>query len=106
MQTQYKYTRLYNNPAWRRLRDSVLKEHPLCTYCEEAGHVTAADTVDHYIPHRGDEKLFWDRGNLRACCTPCHNHLASIKDKEGILPGCNQAGDPLDQNHPWFSERT
>jgi 5-methylcytosine-specific restriction protein A len=29
--------------------------------------------IDHFIPHRGDKKLFWDRKNWRATCDSCHN---------------------------------
>jgi len=101
----YKYTRLYNNPQWRRLRAEVLAADPLCWYCQEANKIIAADTVDHIVPHKGDETLFWERSNLRSCCTSCHNHLASIKDRDGIVPGCDVDGEPLDSKHPWYQER-
>ncbi|MDR5009433.1 HNH endonuclease [Agrobacterium fabacearum] len=29
--------------------------------------------VDHVIPHRGDKRLFWFRGNWQSLCTPCHS---------------------------------
>ena len=29
--------------------------------------------LDHIIPHRGDQKLFWDEGNWQALCKACHD---------------------------------
>lgn len=96
------WAHLYNKSRWRQLRNLQLSAEPLCKLCEEAGKVTAATVVDHIEPHRGDEKLFWDQENLRSLCTPCHEHLASVKDTTGIDPGCNVDGEPLDKNHPWY----
>lgn len=33
-----------------------------------------ADMVDHKIPHKGDQKLFWSRSNWQPMAgSPCHN---------------------------------
>ena len=48
---------------WRRERAEFLRDHPLCRMCQANGIVTAATLVDHIIPHRGRERLFWDRDN-------------------------------------------
>jgi len=101
----FKWTTLYNNKRWRRLRAEQLAKCPLCWYCQEAGKVVAADTVDHFKPHRGNELLFWDKNNLKSSCTPCHNHLAAVKDTTGIVPGCGLTGEPLDPAHPWYQQR-
>jgi 5-methylcytosine-specific restriction protein A len=37
------------------------------------GSVKAATDVDHVIPHRGNERLFWDEGNWQALCHECHS---------------------------------
>jgi 5-methylcytosine-specific restriction protein A len=58
---------------WQKERLFHLAKHPLCVYCEETGRVTAATTVDHRIPHRGDQTLFWDRSNWQSLCTNCHS---------------------------------
>lgn len=39
----------------------------------KGGMPTAANTVDHKIPHRGDEKLFWRRSNWQSLRAPCHS---------------------------------
>jgi 5-methylcytosine-specific restriction endonuclease McrA len=61
---------------WQLARKAFLAEHPLCE-CEDclAGEkrLTVATVVDHHIPHRGDERLFWDRSNWRAMAKPCHD---------------------------------
>jgi 5-methylcytosine-specific restriction protein A len=66
---------------WQQARARFLREHPLCCYCEREGRVTAATVVDHHIPHRGDEKLFWDQNNWRALCKRHHDSDAQKKDR-------------------------
>ena len=48
---------------WQRERKKFLESNPFCVKCYEEGHITMATVVDHIKPHRGDQKLFWDRGN-------------------------------------------
>jgi 5-methylcytosine-specific restriction endonuclease McrA len=67
---------------WRQARKGFLQRHPLCHYCEREGRVTAATVVDHHIPHDGDQKLFWDRSNWRACCKAHHDADAQRKDHQ------------------------
>lgn len=56
------------NGAWRKARKEWLAHHPACTMCN-----AQATTVDHIIPHKGDDRLFWDKTNWQSLCTPCHN---------------------------------
>ena len=65
---------------WRKARATYLKRHPLCLACEANGRLTAANTVDHIIPHRGDMRLFWDRENWQALCKPCHDSKTATED--------------------------
>ena len=95
------WAHLYNNRRWRRMRAEQLDAFPLCWYCEQAGRTTAADTVDHVTPHRGDEALFWDRLNLRSACPTCHNAAGHQRDLYGYTPGAGLDGEPLDPGHPW-----
>ncbi|WP_312032689.1 HNH endonuclease [Sinorhizobium psoraleae] len=46
---------------------------PLCRFCLEVEDVTAADTVDHITPHRGQLDLFFDPSNLQSLCKSCHD---------------------------------
>jgi len=45
---------VYKTARWQRLRQLQLREHPLCAFCLERGHITAANVVDHVELHRGD----------------------------------------------------
>ena len=69
----------YNN-AWRRASKQFLLSHPLCEECRKDERYTKATVVDHVIPHRGDQKLFWDRGNWRALCKRCHDRKTGRED--------------------------
>jgi 5-methylcytosine-specific restriction protein A len=60
-------------PRWRRARAAYLRHHPLCVPCREAGRLVRATVVDHVVPHRGDQKLFWDEANWAALCKRCHD---------------------------------
>ena len=35
---------------WMRARAKWLRAHPLCCMCQDEGHVTAAEEVDHITP--------------------------------------------------------
>ena len=58
---------------WRRARDHYLQLHPLCVECAKKGIIRAASVVDHIVPHRGDQSLFWDQSNWQALCKSCHD---------------------------------
>ncbi len=56
------------NGAWRKARAEWLTVYPFCMTCN-----AQATTVDHITPHKGDDRLFWDRTNWQSLCAPCHN---------------------------------
>jgi 5-methylcytosine-specific restriction enzyme A len=60
---------------WREARLSHLAEQPLCVACQRADppRVEPATVVDHVVPHRGDQGLFWDRDNWQSLCKRCHD---------------------------------
>lgn len=64
---------------WQKAREQYLLDNPLCVYCARHGRTAAASVVDHVVPHRGDQDLFWDQGNWQALCKPCHD---SVKQAE------------------------
>lgn len=66
---------------WRRARSRFLKAHPLCEKCREQGKFVKATVVDHIIPHRGEEKLFWDEANWQALCKRCHDKKTMTEDR-------------------------
>ena len=64
---------------WQKERERFLMANPLCRYCEADGVTREATVVDHIIPHRGDQSLFWDRSNWQPLCASCHS---SVKQRE------------------------
>jgi 5-methylcytosine-specific restriction protein A len=70
------------NHRWDKARITFLRRRPLCVMCEKQGRVTAAQVVDHIIPHKGDQALFWDTANWQPLCTPHHN-----RDKQSMERG-------------------
>lgn len=67
---------------WQKARESYLRLHPICCYCEREGRVTAASIVDHINPHQGDERLFWDEGNWQPLCKPCHDTVKAREERQ------------------------
>jgi len=93
-------TRGYN-ARWEKSRLTYLAHHPLCTKCEASGHVTPATVVDHIIPHRGDQALFWDTANWQSLCKDHHDSTKQREERRGYVAGSDAAGRPLDPAHPW-----
>ena len=70
------------NSRWQKARLTFLARHPLCAECERQGKVTAATVVDHVIPHKGDQVLFWDsENNWAALCASCHSRATATFDQ-------------------------
>lgn len=66
-------TRQGYGQAWRRARAQWLRDHPLCEQCKREGRTTLATVVDHVLPHRGDQALFWNQNNWQSMCKPDHD---------------------------------
>ena len=71
----------YKLARWQRLRLKVFLRD--CYTCQCGCGVIEGDTrllvADHKIPHRGDERLFWDEDNVQTMLKACHD---SKKQKE------------------------
>lgn len=63
---------------WRKERKSFLERNPLCVECGRLANV-----VDHRIPHKGDESLFYNQSNWQPMCTSCHNRKTRLEDMGG-----------------------
>ena len=66
--------------AWQRESKRFLQAHPLCVLCARQGRYVKATVVDHIVPHRGDERLFWDQSNWQPLCKPCHDRKTFTED--------------------------
>ncbi len=78
-QHQRKELRLYNLPAWRKLRMLHLGKESLCRLCRP--RAVLAEVVDHIIPHGGDMDKFLDPDNLQSLCFRCHNVKTMTTDR-------------------------
>ena len=74
------------NYRWRQARLRHLNEYPLCLICQKKKCTTAATVVDHIIPHRGDQALFWDESNWQSLCKRCHDGDKATIDRTGKAP--------------------
>ena len=68
---------------WRRARLAFLARHPLCASCQGQGRVVPATVVDHVVPHRGDQALFWDEANWAPACKRCHDAKTALQGRWG-----------------------
>lgn len=70
---------------WQRERAAFLKrpENALCVMCKAESRVTAAQVVDHRVPHHGDERLMWDQSNWQSLCASHHNSAKQRMERSG-----------------------
>lgn len=87
--------------AWEKARAGFLKSHPFCTMCEAEGRLTRAVVVDHTIPHKGDQSLFWDKGNWQSLCKPHHDGDKQSEERTGYSRRLGADGIPTDPHHPF-----
>lgn len=66
--------------AWQKARLNYLMLNPLCVECSAEGRVVSANVVDHIIPHKGDETLFWDESNWQPLCRTHHSKKTAKQD--------------------------
>lgn len=57
-----------------------MADHPKCQECEKEGKFESATVVDHVIPHKDDEELFWNEGNWAALCKTHHDVKTATRD--------------------------
>ena len=72
--------------------------------CLKKNIITAADVVDHVVPHKGDEKLFWF-GELQSLCHTHHSsnkQLAELGIEKNFVNDIGDDGWPTDPDHPVY----
>lgn len=69
---------------WQKARAGFLRhpENVLCRSCVNRGATVVATVVDHIIPHRGDQALFWERSNWQPLCKRCHDVKTASEESE------------------------
>lgn len=91
---------LYRTPRWQEIRREQLSRFPLCEPCRRQGRVTAATTVHHKVPHRGNASLFF-AGPFESHCKVCHDSIGQEEDRKGFTSTTNAHGFPIDPRHPF-----
>lgn len=86
---------------WTKARNTFLLRNPLCRIHEQRGQVVAATVVDHIIPHKGDQALFWDTSNWQSLCKRCHDSTKQAEERGTLRVGCTSSGVPNDPRHHW-----
>ena len=89
---------------WEKARATYLRSKPLCVMCNRDRRVTLASVVDHIIPHKGDQTLFWDTSNWQGLCKTHHDSTKHMQE-HGRVVGCDANGIPTDPAHPWNTGR-
>lgn len=64
-------TQRVGGSRWKRIREQVLTDEPLCRSCATKGFVTLAHEVDHIVPLWEGGKEY-DFANLQPLCCDCH----------------------------------
>lgn len=73
--------------------------------CKITGITTAAQVVDHIIPHKGNWNLFWDENNWQSLCKTHHDSAKLSEDTLGYSSACDHDGWPKDPRHPVNARR-
>jgi len=66
---------------WEQARAEFLRIYPYCAMCG-----APASLVDHITPHRGDQRIFWDKTNWQPLCTPCHSRHKQRQERGQVQP--------------------
>lgn len=63
---------------WEKARAAYLANNPTC---RAPGCGASATLVDHIMPHKGNQALFWNRANWQPLCTPCHSRRKQAEER-------------------------
>lgn len=72
------YVRLMNSREWKQLRIEILREHPVCQWCEAKGYVVAARELHHIEECEAGKteeevrRRMFSKSNIVALCHQCH----------------------------------
>lgn len=97
---QQPWRQWYYSARWKRLRQEILVRD--CYTCQKTGVLLGgkypagnSPVVDHVIPHRGDEALFWNPANLMTVSKEYHDRVKQAVER-GQLAGL---GDLIQEQH-------
>lgn len=74
------------NYWWQKERKAFIERNPLCVNFGNQSFPNCtinATVVDHIVPHKGDESLFYDMSNWQPMCSSCHSYKTRTEDMGG-----------------------
>jgi 5-methylcytosine-specific restriction enzyme A len=89
-----------NSARFLRMRAAFMRSHVLCAFCEKRGVIRAGCVLDHIVPHRGDQTLFWSTSNWQVLCSACHSKRKQGIEVRGYDNEIGIDGRALDPLHP------
>ena len=89
------YRKWYQTKRWYRIRHARLNADPICKMCKDA----PSTIVDHIVPHRGSEHMFFDFANTQGLCKPCHDIHKQREEALGYSTDVDATGWPSDPAH-------
>lgn len=66
---------------WAKVSKAYIDAHPLCLGCQAVDRIEATTLTDHVIPHRGNERLFWDPANRQPACRWHHDVIKQALER-------------------------
>ena len=60
---------------WRQASNEFKRSHPFCIGCLALGHRRPTEVVDHVVPHRGNQTIFWNVAKWQASCRWHHERI-------------------------------
>lgn len=73
---------LYQTPAWRAFRASILRDRPDCEACGQP--LGKGATVSHIVPVADDPRRALDPTNVEAVHRSCHSRLGATRREIGV----------------------
>lgn len=83
-----------NTYAWRKLRDRVVREEPVCRLRLPVVCTTLSTTADHIKPVATYPELALERTNLRGACRACNDARRSTPDEAMRIGGVGEVTRP------------
>jgi hypothetical protein len=71
--------------AWRKLRDRVVREEPVCRLRFQGVCTLVSTTADHIQTVSDRPDLALDRTNLRGACRECNEARRTVPDEALVL---------------------
>lgn len=58
---------------WDKASATFKQHHPLCRGCLALGKQVPTEVVDHVVPHKGNQAIFWDSSKWQSACRWHHD---------------------------------